>query len=283
LRRLSVESGEELATARLGNQARALATLGSSLIAATDSKLFRLDPQSLDLEARWKTQVPRFTDTIIAVGEILALANWRAPAIALVNLEPWSVRRRKIGRFPVLIRDRDCLLAASRVEGVVHRVRAMRSEIQDDSFDATTFLSADVSEDGVLWLLTGDPPRELIREHVAWMEDASPSRTLVAYDVDAGTVKRETELDDAAQSIALGPESVWVEVPGPVQNRPKLGPLPVRVDIYERNSFARVQTIDAGEGRAIAAVFPSQRIAFAVEVEVDGNGTSELACLEASD
>jgi len=66
LRRLSLDTGEELATVRLGNSARCITFHDGELLAATDTKVFRLVPKTLEIVGRWDKRVPRYTDTIVA-------------------------------------------------------------------------------------------------------------------------------------------------------------------------------------------------------------------------
>ncbi|WP_184718552.1 hypothetical protein [Caulobacter sp.] len=95
LRALSLEDGRELTSVRLGNAPRtmALETQGAWL-AATDTKLFRLDRKSLKVTTKWTTRVPRYSDDLVVGGGYAHTANHAAPALHSIDLETGAVKRR---------------------------------------------------------------------------------------------------------------------------------------------------------------------------------------------
>jgi hypothetical protein len=82
-RRLDVLTGQETASFRSGTAVRcfALSRDRNELIAATDSKLFRLDALALVERQRWDTRIPRYSNTMAIRGDLVVVANWRDPKV----------------------------------------------------------------------------------------------------------------------------------------------------------------------------------------------------------
>jgi hypothetical protein len=100
LRRFDLATGIELGHIRTGSKVRCFAFLpgGDELIAATDTRLLRLEATSLAERQRWETRIPRFSDYLVVVngGGGVAVANFVRPTVAIVDLGSGSVRRRSV-------------------------------------------------------------------------------------------------------------------------------------------------------------------------------------------
>lgn len=95
LRALHLEDGRELASVRLGNAARAL-TVGEdgNWLAATDTKLFRLERSSLKPLGKWTRNIPRYSDDLVSGGGFVHTANHASSGLCGINLETGVVKRR---------------------------------------------------------------------------------------------------------------------------------------------------------------------------------------------
>src|SRR5947208_11145345 len=99
LRRLSLANGKELASVRLGDAVRCVAFSEhqSELVAATARMLFVLDRASLEVKERWRRRVPTVSDSLIRKGNLVLMANWLRPTLALFDLGAGTARRIRVG------------------------------------------------------------------------------------------------------------------------------------------------------------------------------------------
>lgn len=112
-RRIDLRSGEETASFRSGTAVRCLTMVGADeLIAATDSKLFRLGARTLEERQRWEDRVPRYSSSLAAAGSLLLVTNGIDPKLSLVDLRTGRVRRRPAPSMPGLLGAGDRVLAA---------------------------------------------------------------------------------------------------------------------------------------------------------------------------
>lgn len=93
LREFDLNDGRELATARLGNAPRALALdADGSWLAATDTKLFRLDRSDLRLMNKWTSRVPKYSDNLIAGAGFVHTVNHASAGLHAINLTTGAVK-----------------------------------------------------------------------------------------------------------------------------------------------------------------------------------------------
>ena len=111
-RRLDLGSGEETASFRSGTAVRCLTAIGDDeLIAATDSKLFRLGARTLEERQRWEHRIPRYSSSMVAADSTLLVANAIDPKISIIDLRTGRVRRRPAPSMPGLRGAGDRILA----------------------------------------------------------------------------------------------------------------------------------------------------------------------------
>jgi hypothetical protein len=204
LRRLSLANGDELATARLGNQARCVAWAGAELLAATDTKIFRLDPLTLDETApRWDRRVPRFTDMLCELDGRLVLTNWTRDSCAVIDPAGWRVRRARPGPYPALVETRTALFVFSRGTGRLSRLDAnddrVRLEVVAEG-PAGLDIAYDERE-AAFWILEGTPAFEVRTAYSASIEPGRPSDMLRRVSMDGSEVP--LRLDRLARRLAL--------------------------------------------------------------------------------
>ncbi|SEB87462.1 hypothetical protein SAMN05519104_0294 [Rhizobiales bacterium GAS188] len=98
LRVLRLDDGREVASTRLGNAVRALTrSLDGSWLAASDTKLFRLDGATLAPIEKWTSRIPRYADRLVAGGQFAHACNHSEPSLHAVNLATGAVKRRRLG------------------------------------------------------------------------------------------------------------------------------------------------------------------------------------------
>ncbi|MET7140272.1 hypothetical protein M3S04_04845 [Xanthomonas sp. PPL139] len=97
VRALSMATGDEVASVALGNQARAFASDGEgSVLAATETKLFRLEAGTLSVAEKWTSRIPRYVDRLLPLHGHVHAANARSAQLSAINLADGSVRRRAL-------------------------------------------------------------------------------------------------------------------------------------------------------------------------------------------
>jgi hypothetical protein len=111
-RRIDLRSGEETASFRSGTPVRCLTLVeDDELIAATDSKLFRLGARTLEERQRSEHRIPRYSSSMAAADSVLLVANATDPEISIVDLRTGRVRRRPAPSMPRLLGAGDRILA----------------------------------------------------------------------------------------------------------------------------------------------------------------------------
>ena len=84
LRALALDDGREVASTRLGNAARAMATgPDGSLLLATDKKLFRLACTDLSEQSKWTARIPSYSNHLLVDGSVLSISQVGLPQCAL--------------------------------------------------------------------------------------------------------------------------------------------------------------------------------------------------------
>jgi hypothetical protein len=273
LRRLDLATGEQLAAARLGNAARCITFYEDEVLAATDTKVFRLEPKSLETLGRWDSRVPRYADALIAWEGKLLMANWSAATVSLVELDSWTVRRLVIGDYPQLVpTDGPELLAYSRGEGNVFRI-----DLADERPRAQPIISPGAGHAAAydehnkwLWILGGVPTHETITGAITpimdTFEDFPPATSVVAYDMDSSDRVRESSLRSPATMLAVS------------SSRRELWALGERLEIYDLASFEHLTTADLPQVESLPVLFPEAGVAFGTAPGTDEE--SELICVQ---
>src|SRR5262245_24711206 len=85
IRRLDLATGAETASFRAFNSLRCSTILDNgSLLAVSDTKLFELDPLTLEERGRWDRRMPRYGNSVTVVGRVAVVADWVNPRVALI-------------------------------------------------------------------------------------------------------------------------------------------------------------------------------------------------------
>ena len=200
-RAYSLTDGREVASVRTGTTVRCMAAFpDGDLLAATDHRLHRLDPTSLAEHQRWERGVPDFGSSIALTGDICAIANWRGPWVALVNLADGKVRRRRWVGLPRLVGTPASPLLIASKDGEVSSIDLVRGE-------RTSVLSVTGARDavvnaGLLWLIEGRPEYGVA--------DDGESQTVLAYDLDLGAEVHRVRMASSANRLSVDGDFLWV-------------------------------------------------------------------------
>src|SRR5437762_9413497 len=93
LRRLDLLTGADLAQVRTRHQpTNALAVHAGRLYAATDSRLFELDPLQLAPQRQWERGLLRYTTQLVPDGQLLVAANWLKPSVGVFDPDGGRMR-----------------------------------------------------------------------------------------------------------------------------------------------------------------------------------------------
>ncbi len=189
LRRLSLRTGAELQTTRLGSSPRCLAfseTDPSHFLVAGDKKLFLLDRDTLKPIRRWSTGVPSYSDRMVWDGRRAVLANWRAPTVTIFDTKTGSVRKRRklaggIAFHPLSSEE---LLICCAEDATIWKLWIDSCEVVK-IMQASSFFYAALDREHKLWLSLG-----------AWMsEDRTSSKMTVRQPPPTALLRRHTCLE----------------------------------------------------------------------------------------
>jgi len=97
LRRLSLETGEELASALVRDGARCLWAGEDALFAILTKRVVKLSRPSLKIMESWKGGIPQGSDYVAFDGDhTLLLMNWAASFLFALDLETGKAKRKKL-------------------------------------------------------------------------------------------------------------------------------------------------------------------------------------------
>jgi hypothetical protein len=217
-RRLDVLTGQETASFRSGTAVRcfALSRDRNELIAATDSKLFRLDALALVERQRWDTRIPRYSNTMAIRGDLVVVANWRDPKVGIIDLATGRVRRRAAPEMTtVLDGPEDPLLVGGQDGGVVSI-----DPVSGNArlvLDTPAALDAALSQDRrTLWLTVG--VRAVVSSSfrrggalsTVSVRAGSPTRELRRYTLDGAEPPSRYQLPLAVRGVVAGGTKLWL-------------------------------------------------------------------------
>lgn len=199
-RAFSLADGHEVASVRTGTTVRCVTTFpDGDLLAATDHRLHRLDPLTLAERRRWDRGVPDYGDSIALCDSVCALASWRGPTVALVNLDDGAVRRRRWVDLPRLVETPTWPLLIASSDGEVSTVDLARGD-RTVAYRTAETRDALVHE-GMLWIVKGRPKHGV--------KDEGESRDLLAYDLTTGVRTHELHMPSSANRLAAAGDAVW--------------------------------------------------------------------------
>ena len=217
-RRVDLDTGEELAKARLGNNANCLAWVESTetnpgrttadrrLLAVTDRKFFLLDPLTLHEERRLDERMPGYTHSIGVWDGFAVSANWLKPTVSVVNLATGSVRRRASGEMTQVITGASQPLLIGGALGGIRTIDP-RTATPRDVGPAPPAISATVDRtEPALWLLAG----RLAKVTSTSVIQTDGSDRLVRIALDGSGPTTQWRLPRKALRVIAGRNSLWL-------------------------------------------------------------------------
>jgi hypothetical protein len=207
-RRLDAITGQETAAFRSGTAVRCFA-LGpgrDELIAATDSKLFRLDATTLEERQRWDTRIPRYSNTLAIRGDQVVVANWRDPKVGVVDLATGRVRRRAAPAMTIVLDGPGDPLLVGGLDGGVDAIDPVTGGVRR-VVDTPAALDAALSPDRrTLWLTIG------VRAHLTSrsVRRGAPTRILHGYGLDDSGGPGRFRVPLPVRRVAAGETRLWL-------------------------------------------------------------------------
>jgi hypothetical protein len=271
-RRYDLRTGKEAAAVRLGNQARCWCRIdGGDLIAATDTKLFRLDGSTLVETKRWDQRIPRFLDTIVETEGFIVGVNWKEPSLSIIDITRGSVRRRPVGDYAVVFAAEPAPLVLGRGDGRLMRVDATTGKLSQVSA-LPQVLSAALGESGDgLWAIVGRPAVESANS----IAPGPPTTDLRFFALD-GTGEERFDLPLGMRQVGYGNGRLWMTT-GPVQQE---SPLLLQWVI----GATTVESFEAPPGHVIVSVDCVSGVVLTLHAfEYRTNPGAKLSCFQAGE
>ncbi|MGA8016070.1 MAG: hypothetical protein WCB85_09160 [Candidatus Dormiibacterota bacterium] len=103
----------------------------SHLWAATDSRLFRLRLEELEVVQDWERGLVRYASQIEVADERVVLANWLSPSVAILDTASGRLRRVRVGSQPVLFQHGGRVRVISGLEGGMQTLDPARACLVD--------------------------------------------------------------------------------------------------------------------------------------------------------
>jgi hypothetical protein len=288
LRRLALDTGEQRALVRLGNQARCLGFSRddpSRLIGATDRMLFLLDRDTLQKKRRWREGVPSYTDTIVWNADLAFLACAGGRTVTIFDLTTGRPRKRRRVDSGVVLREYgDTVLACCGRAGTVWRLSGADGD-PARLVDDLPFAAAVVVGDE-LWVSVGEP---VVEEEFSWgvrVRPGEPTDVLRCHLLqDAGT--RELRLPFPSRSFSVRSDGAELWASRYVTYRPPFPdaepqPAPLAVEVLSLPDLQPLATLAAGEHRLVAAFDAERGVAFFTRQGDLPEGPVEITCVAAS-
>lgn len=208
LRALSLQDGHELASVRLGNAPRAMVLETSNTwLAATDTKLFRLDRTSLKVTTKWTTRVPRYSDDLVIGGGYVHAANHASPALHGIDLETGTAKRRLLDDDVRVHAVGDRLIAICG-DGGVWSAEFGLSTVPKRIAQAPPVCATATDRNGGLWLSLGqgllrEPNRVFRAEPTPWLGFVGDAAFDTLVSVDLGTPFWDFAVSSDASTVCV--------------------------------------------------------------------------------
>jgi hypothetical protein len=269
IHRRDLTDGRLLASTRLRHQqARCSELQAETILVATDSRLFRLHRESLQVVHDWSTRVPRYTDAMVSEGHLVFMANWLRPIARVLDLDTGRTRGLRIGNGIAILDRVQPMLGMALHDGTIHEidiVNARQRIVARTGPGRQALLFAR----RWLWVLDG---RWETRQGVLQPPDASS--TLSLWDLQSGQRLDDIRLEDPAIRIAgdvvLG--ELWAACQAPGVWVP-----PTRIVRIDARTGKAVDTFHGPARSQVAGLHPSEGLAFVTEYERSDEAT--LSCL----
>lgn len=273
LRALACDDGHELASVRLGNAVRALSvTPDGGLLAATDTKIFKLDRESLAETERWTSRIPRYTDELLVAGDFAHLATRSRAAVHAISLRDGATKRKEAGefaRFHALDEARFLIAAGA---GRLSIAKAGLSGPLESIATTPPFCDSALDALGRAWLSLGAAREQIDERSVG---PGAPTSRLAWLDLAHPSELKETDLGLPFWQLAVSRDGALLTVIG-VTPAPKGPPRRTDVATFLTDDFEQVAWLRMPEGYQVLEVSPELGVGWATRQA--GDASSELMC-----
>ncbi|WP_369944279.1 YncE family protein [Xanthomonas medicagonis] len=279
LRALDMATGAEVAAVALGNQARAVARDGEDgVLVATDTRLFRLDADTLEVLQKWTTRIPRYSDQLLLAGGHVHAINASAAHLSAMRLPEGSVRRRVLEEDLQIHPTLDGNILAVAATGSVWLAQPGLDRPPQRIARTQPVCHSTMDGTGRLWLSLG---RGRVREgnRVSWAAPTPnagcmdpPYNTFTAFDLGMDFWQMASTQDGNVVSVAAATMTRG-EAPRYVQ---------ASVASFRTHDRHRLSWVQAPEDFEIVSMYPQAGRAFATRClwQKEGDAeVSELVCL----
>lgn len=137
LRRISFLSGKEVANVLIRSMVRCLyfSPEGKSIFAITDSKIFKINRETLQIEEKFDKSIPKYTDFMQSddMGNFIMM-NYAGKTISVFNHQQNKLLKKKVTKNDwccnIIKEDRDNYLIFSSKNGVVQRYNLPNNSLE---------------------------------------------------------------------------------------------------------------------------------------------------------
>lgn len=191
LRKLSVETGEELASVLTRDSTRCVHIEEDRMFAVLNKRLLELDRSDLRVRRAYKKGVPQYMDFAGFNGEDkLLLMNWNGEFLNVFDLNTEKTRKKKVDTCCGIWKEEKNSFLVLNGDAVLRYDLAGNKLIK--LADSEPFTKCMLGQSGQLYLLCKGP-----------VEGGEVSSKLVIYPSAAGGTPREIILEELIQNFAL--------------------------------------------------------------------------------
>ncbi len=191
LRRLSVETGEELASVLTRDSTRCIRIEEGRIFAILNKRILELDRETLRVRRTYKKGAPQYADYVGFNGsDKLLLMNWMGGFLNVFDLNTEKTRKKKVNNCCGILRESpDSFLI---MDGeAVHRYDVEKNKLQK-AMDTEPYIDCVRGASGRIYLLCKEP-----------VGDGKDSSKILAYPSAEGGSPREIVPGELVQRIAL--------------------------------------------------------------------------------
>lgn len=96
-RKLSLATGQELATVLTRDAVRCMYCSETHIYAFLNKRILKLDRSALTVAGIYQEKIPRSTDYVgLGGADVFLMANWNAPSMSVLDVQTQRIRRKKI-------------------------------------------------------------------------------------------------------------------------------------------------------------------------------------------
>ncbi|HET7419468.1 MAG TPA: hypothetical protein VFL27_03735 [Candidatus Dormibacteraeota bacterium] len=157
LHRLDLTTGRQIVAIRTRHQqVKSLLISRGNLYAATDSRLFELDPTTLEVRRQWDRGLVAYATQLVADGDWLVMANWLRPSVGIFDPEAGRTHRVNVGKQPIILFHDGRAKTISGFDGGLATLDSGRARLIDRTHTPPIAHAAAGAD---IWAVAAGPPR----------------------------------------------------------------------------------------------------------------------------